>query len=51
MSQRSARGLGKVLSDAQIRRYREDGFVSPVDVMSAYEASQYLQRLEEAERR
>ena len=51
MGQRSARGLGKVLSDAQIRRYREEGFVSPVDVMSEYEASQYLQRLEEAERR
>ena len=43
--------MGKVLSDAQIKRYREEGFVSPVDVMSEQEASQYLHRLEEAESR
>ena len=43
--------MGKVLSDTQIRRYREEGFVSPVDVMSEQEASQYLRRFEEAERR
>ena len=43
--------MGKVLSDAQIRRYREEGFVSPVDVMSEQEASEYLHRFEEAERR
>ena len=43
--------MGKVLSDEQIRRYREEGFVSPVDVMSEQEASEYLHRFEEAERR
>jgi non-haem Fe2+, alpha-ketoglutarate-dependent halogenase len=51
MTQRGARALGKVLSDAQITRYQEEGFVSPVDVMSEQEANQYLQRFEEAEQR
>ena len=51
MSQRSARALGKVLSQAQITQYHEAGFISPVDVLSEQEANEYLQRFEEAERR
>jgi len=42
--------MGKVLTKQQIERYREEGFVSPVDVMSADEANQYRLKLEAAER-
>jgi len=41
--------MGKVLSKQQIEHYRECGFVSPIDVMSADEADRYRQKLEAAE--
>jgi ectoine hydroxylase-related dioxygenase (phytanoyl-CoA dioxygenase family) len=41
--------MGKVLSEQQIKAYVEQGFVSPIDVLSEDEAAQYLHRLEEAE--
>ena len=41
--------MGKVLSDEQIRQYHEQGFVSPIDVISDYEAGLYLERFQEAE--
>ena len=43
--------MGRVLTDAQIDAYREQGFVAPVDVMSAAEAVDYAARFEAAERR
>ena len=42
--------MGKVLSQTEINQYHEDGFVSPIDVMSEDEAASYLQRLEQAEK-
>ena len=42
--------MSKVLTDAQITQYREEGFVSPIDILSEQEAGRYLQRFEEAER-
>jgi ectoine hydroxylase-related dioxygenase (phytanoyl-CoA dioxygenase family) len=41
--------MGKVLSDEQIHQYHEQGFVSPIDVISEYEAGLYLERFQEAE--
>ncbi len=41
--------MTKILSKEQIRQYHEEGFVSPVDVMSEDEAAGYLTRLEQAE--
>ena len=43
--------MGKVLTEQQIKAYVEQGFVSPIDVLSEGEAAQYLHRLEEAEAR
>lgn len=43
--------MPRVLTDAQIEQYREDGFVAPVDVISEDEALAYAARLEDAERR
>ena len=42
--------MGKVLSQAQIDSFHEQGFISPIDVMSEDEARTYAQRLEDAER-
>ncbi len=42
--------MGKVLTDAQIEAYHEQGFVAPVDVMSEAEAADYAARFEAAER-
>lgn len=41
--------MPKVLSQQQINDFHEHGYVSPIDVMSEYEAGVYLQRLEQAE--
>jgi non-heme Fe2+,alpha-ketoglutarate-dependent halogenase len=41
--------LGKVLSEAQIKAYHEQGFISAIDVMSEDEALSYAQRLQAAE--
>ena len=41
--------MGKVLTQAQIDSFREQGFVSPIDVMSEDEALDYARRLEAAE--
>ncbi len=41
--------MGKVLSDAQVRHYRDDGYVFPIDVMSREDAAAHLARLEAIE--
>ena len=41
--------MGKVLSQQQIQAYQEEGFISPVEVMSEDEALSYGQRLQAAE--
>jgi len=41
--------MPKYLTTAQVRDYEETGFVSPIDVMSEDEATQYRLKLEEAE--
>ena len=41
--------MGKILSQAQIEQYHEQGFISPIDVFSELKAAEYLQRFEEAE--
>ena len=41
--------MGKVLSEAQIKAYQEQGFISAIDVMSEDEALSYAQRLQAAE--
>ena len=41
--------MGRILSDAQVRAYREDGYVFPIDVLSADEAQAHLARLEAIE--
>ena len=41
--------MGKVLSEAQIKAYHEQGFISAIDVMSENEALSYAQRLQAAE--
>jgi non-heme Fe2+,alpha-ketoglutarate-dependent halogenase len=43
--------MPKVLSDAELARYRQDGFHFPVRVLSTGEARAYRDRLEESERR
>lgn len=43
--------MGKCLSAAQIARYHRDGFLAPVDVISAAEAERYRRALEAAEER
>lgn len=47
---RGAFGMAKYLNQKQIDEYRRDGFVAPVDVMSAQQAGEYLQALEQAEK-
>jgi Phytanoyl-CoA dioxygenase (PhyH) len=41
--------MGKLLSDAQIRQYRNDGHLCPIRVLAAEEAAHYRARLEAAE--
>ena len=41
--------MAKALSDSQIEQYHEEGFLSPIDVMSEDEAVSYRQRFEAAE--
>ena len=41
--------MPKVLSNSQIEQYLEEGFLSPIDVMSEDEAISYRQRFEAAE--
>jgi hypothetical protein len=41
--------MGKALSQTQIDQYHEQGFISPIDVMSEEEALEYAQRLATAE--
>ncbi|MDB4001841.1 phytanoyl-CoA dioxygenase family protein [Oceanospirillaceae bacterium] len=41
--------MGKVLSQQQISAYHEQGFISPIDVMSEDEATSYAHRLKAAE--
>ncbi len=43
--------MGKYLTDQQIKQYHEDGFLSPIDVMSEDEAITYRDRFEEAEKK
>lgn len=43
--------MGKKLSDAQVAQFREQGFLYPLDAMSAGQAADYLQRFEAAEQR
>jgi non-haem Fe2+, alpha-ketoglutarate-dependent halogenase len=43
--------MTKLLSEAQIAQYREEGYVSPVRVMAADEAAGLRRELEEVERR
>ena len=42
--------MAKILTQGQIDQFREQGFVSPIRVMSAAEASGYRRRLERFER-
>jgi len=42
--------MNKVLTPEQVEHYHENGFVSPIDVMSAKEANQYRLKLEKTER-
>ncbi len=42
--------MGKALGDTEIRRFREDGFLSPVKFLEEDEALGYLARLEAFER-
>jgi Phytanoyl-CoA dioxygenase (PhyH) len=41
--------MGKLLSDAQVRQYRNDGHLCPIRVLAAEEAAHYRARLEAAE--
>ena len=41
--------MSKLLTPEQIEKYKADGFVYPVDVMSGEEAQRYLKELEAAE--
>lgn len=43
--------VGKFLSTPQIRQYHDQGYLSPIDVMSEDEAIAYRQRFEEAEKK
>ena len=41
--------MPRLLTEEQVEKYKRDGFVYPVDVMSREEAQRYLQRLEASE--
>ncbi|WP_050384449.1 hypothetical protein [Bradyrhizobium pachyrhizi] len=45
------RKMPKILSEAQVEQYRSQGFVCPVDALSAEEASEFLARMEDLESR
>ncbi|NQV79780.1 MAG: phytanoyl-CoA dioxygenase family protein, partial [Alphaproteobacteria bacterium] len=38
--------MPRVLSDAQLKHYQRDGFVSPIECISAAEAAAYLRKIE-----
>ncbi len=42
--------MGKILTRQQVKEFFEQGFLSPIDVLSEDEAAGYLDRLEQAER-
>ena len=42
--------MGKVLTEKQIERYRDDGFIAPIRVMSQDKALKVKERVEEAEK-
>jgi hypothetical protein len=42
--------MGKVLSQQQINAYHEQGFISPIDIMSDNEATSYAHKLKAAEK-
>ena len=42
--------MAKILSNEQLRRYRDDGFVHPVPALSPDEAARYRRRFEDYER-
>lgn len=41
--------MPKILTQQQVEQYRQQGFLSPIDVMSEEEASRYAQQLQAAE--
>ncbi|MFZ9038309.1 MAG: phytanoyl-CoA dioxygenase family protein [Gammaproteobacteria bacterium] len=41
--------MPKILTQQQVEQYRQQGFLSPIDVMSKEEASRYAQQLQAAE--
>ena len=43
--------MPKILTQQQVDEYRQQGFLSPIDVMSEDEASHYAQQLQVAERK
>ncbi|WP_342723754.1 phytanoyl-CoA dioxygenase family protein [Bradyrhizobium sp. B097] len=43
--------MPKMLSEAQVEQYRSEGFVCPVDALSAEEAAEFLARMEDLESR
>ena len=42
--------MPKFLTQAQLAQYHEEGYLSPIDLMSESEAKEILSQLEEAER-
>jgi hypothetical protein len=38
--------MPRVLSDAQLKGYQQDGFVSPIDCISAAEAAEYMRKID-----
>ena len=42
--------MGKVLTEKQIEHYHDEGFISPIHVMSDDEALKVKERIEEAEK-
>ena len=42
--------MPKFLTQQQVGQFREEGFLSPIDIMSEHEAGQYRQKLESAEK-
>lgn len=41
--------MPRVLTDAQLKQYQQDGYVSPIDCISAAEAAECLRKIEEYE--
>jgi len=42
--------MPRVLTDAQLKSYQQDGFVSPLDCISPEEANQYFRIIEDYEK-